>query len=258
MSDDALAQAEDRAEALLTELDIELPEHIDVALIAAHLGVFVRAAPLRDEEANLVRSPGLGLVTLADRVRGSHKQSFVLAHEVGHFVLHRDLDDARRCAPLRTFGKAGAQSREVEAREAEASAFASALVLPRAMIARACATEQPDLALLSALADRHRVSLSVAALRFVALTPAACAVVWSERACVVWRRRSTAFSFDVRVGHSIGGAAYARLCAAGESAPRGLLPVDPRAWGGPSSAEAELFEESRGGRSGTLTWLWHP
>lgn len=235
---------------LLFELGIDAPEHIDVHLVAARHGVFARFRPLDDEEGHLVRSGTNGIVHIAERTRGGHKERFTFAHELGHWLLHPEMDAFVRCTGI------GASDRRAQRREREANLFASSLLLPRSLFAPLCGDDRPTLHELSALSDRFRASLSATALAYVRHATAPCAVVCSRGGRVVWAKRSARFVADVAEGHTLGGAAFARLVFAGERPPDAMLPVDAGAWG---LAGVELFEHARSidGRDAALSFLWH-
>jgi hypothetical protein len=129
--------------------------------------------------------------------------------------------------------------------------------MPRALFAPHCRAARPTLADVSALADVFRTSLTTAALRFAALASCACAAVLSRDGIVEWCEASDAFAVRIHPRARPGGASYARLVFAGESAPPYLAHVDPRAWDA-DAPDVDLHEHARALPGGAvLSWLWH-
>jgi hypothetical protein len=250
-----IQRAVERARSLvLDELRIETPEQVDVGLIAAHLGVFTQLGDLADEEAHLLRGRDHGLVTLARRICGTPKWLRVLAHEIGHWVLHPDLDDFKRCT-----GIGSKEERDHgQPYEREASAFSEELCFTRPIMEPLCRAERPTLHDVSIVSDRFRASLSATGIRYTHLSPAACAVACVDaRGRIAWRAHSASFVRKLEKGSLVGGAGYARLAIAGERPPDAMLHVDARAWGLPG--DVDLFEHTRAiGKGTALSLLWHP
>lgn len=85
------------AKNLLSSLNIRHPDEIEIDLIAAHCGASVTYRHLSHEEGHLLRAPDTGLIVVDERARRSEKWRFVIAHELGHFICHRNLDQLQMC-----------------------------------------------------------------------------------------------------------------------------------------------------------------
>lgn len=78
----------EKAEALIAEFSIRDPRDIDVEAIALDAGVKVVFHPLEGCEATLVGFENRAIATVKpSRIRG--RERFSIAHEVGHWKLHR-------------------------------------------------------------------------------------------------------------------------------------------------------------------------
>ncbi len=189
--------AVEAATALIDELAIEAPEDIDVSLIAAHCGLFTFPGRLMNEEGHLLRAGSHGLAMIAEDALHTRKWRFVLAHELGHFLLHQGHDDFARCTAV----KGRPARRRVES---EASDFASELLFPRRMLEPMCrGAEALTLAEVQAIADVFGASLPATALRVLTVTEAACAAVHATRGIVDWWAASSAFRGKVRRGSTV-------------------------------------------------------
>ena len=186
------------AEKLQHDLGINAPEHIDVALAAAHFGLFARYAPIDDEEGRLVRHGRRHAVAyVAERTRGGYKELFTLAHELFHWLHHPDMDDFVRCTGI---GKASQAS---PPREREADIFAAAYLLPRRIFGPLCQDPRPTLHDLRRLSDRFRASLSATGLRYPRFATSACAVVCTRGGRVAWSKRSATFVAPIAKGDHV-------------------------------------------------------
>jgi Zn-dependent peptidase ImmA (M78 family) len=110
--------------------DVTSTAPVDVAAAAQRLGVKVFAAKLADKVSGvLVRDPKYGtpsgFVIFVDEDEPAVRQRFTAAHELGHFVLHKD-SVGHKNEDNYLLRSEGMSSRQ----EAEANRFAAALLMP--------------------------------------------------------------------------------------------------------------------------------
>jgi IrrE N-terminal-like domain len=94
------------------------------------------------------------------------RQRFTIAHELGHFVLHRGQQTGFQCDKDAVHLGLG----ESATIEREADEFASHLLMPSDVVCKAIADTSIDLRLLSELADAFDVSFEALCIRFIKLT----------------------------------------------------------------------------------------
>jgi hypothetical protein len=114
--------------------------------------------------------------------------NFTLAHEFGHFLLHRlAYPDGFRCGE-QDFVRWDSEYRQIEQ---QANTFAANLLMPlddfRRQIA---ATAKIDLDMIYHCADRYRVSLIAATLRWLSYTEKRAVLVVSRDGFILWARSS--------------------------------------------------------------------
>src|ERR1700722_9067889 len=85
------------AKKLVSSLKIQYPDEIEIDLIAAYCGASVTYRHLSHEEGHLLRAADTGLIVVDERAQTSEKWRFVIAHELGHLICHRDLDQLQLC-----------------------------------------------------------------------------------------------------------------------------------------------------------------
>lgn len=153
----------------------------------------VEGASLEGCDGALVRirgsQPGWGVV-YNDTIPSSGRINFTLAHEFGHYLVHRQaFPDGLRCSQ----DDIAAGAPGIRDIEREADQFASDLLMPfddfRMQIA---AKEAPDLDALSACAHRYGVSLMAATLRWLNYTERRALLAVSRDGFLLWARSSDA------------------------------------------------------------------
>lgn len=253
MADDPLGRA--LARGIIDDLRIQRPDEIDIELIAGHLGLLVQRRELQHEDGRLVRKDNHGIITVAESAYRSRRWRFVVAHEIGHFVRHKRVNQLDLCtdADLANFYA-------TSGREPEANQFAAELLMPDALFRKRCDKKRPSLKDVRALADEFETSLTATAIRFVQLAPEPCALVLSKDslvARVVWNED---FKIGIRKGTRLTNRTYAGDLHAGEPVHDFLQSVDSEAWSdSPWASRYDLHEHSAPIGHGTvLSFLWHP
>lgn len=124
-------RAEREARRMLGSGPYNLP--IDVHAIAQANNIRVRSVALEDSVSGLlVVKDGYGIIGVNER-HHPNRQRFSLAHELGHYLLHRDTSNVfLDAAPI--FFRDERSSDGSEREEIEANAFAAALLMPEAAL----------------------------------------------------------------------------------------------------------------------------
>lgn len=167
--------AEQCALDLLERLGIQrLPVPIEV--IAQRLGLEVERAILGDDVSGLlVVQDGRGVIGVSVQ-HPPTRQRFTIAHEIGHFLLHKDIMpvfiDKQFLQPYFTAFRDSTSSTGENKREREANSFAAALLMPPRLVLDAIATLQTDITdddAVEDLAKRFQVSRQAMAFRLANL-----------------------------------------------------------------------------------------
>ena len=140
---------------------------VNVGAIAHGFGldIFSRSLP-KGVSGMLVKDDDIenesGFVCFVDADEPSYRQRFTAAHEIGHFILHRESigDGITDNYLLRAEGMSNRQ-------EAEANAFAADLLMPRKLIAEAM---ESGITKVEDLADLFEVSKVAISIRLGLLT----------------------------------------------------------------------------------------
>jgi Zn-dependent peptidase ImmA (M78 family) len=128
---------------------------VDVGAVARDLGLLIFSTPLAEKVSGaIVKEPSYGsqsgFVIFVDAGEASVRQRFTAAHEIGHFLLHKNLigDRHEDNYLLRSTGISNRQ-------EAQANAFAADLLMPRHLVQQAM---ESGYGTVDALADLFQVS----------------------------------------------------------------------------------------------------
>lgn len=122
----------------------------------------------------------------SSRIQSPGRIRFTLAHEFGHYILHRDRQNDFRCTTR--------DMHEWDGRniEAEADVFASFLLMPLDDFRNQVASHKPSIDMLRHCSDRYGVSLMAAALKWTEIAQKRVVVVAARDGFVLWARSNKA------------------------------------------------------------------
>lgn len=149
----------------------------------------VRGEPLPGFEGGLFRSrkgEAQWSIVYNDLLPVRGRINFVLAHELGHYLRHRRELDEFRCSQRDMVE----WDRQDAARETDANAFASYLLMPIDDFRRQIAAQTVNLDILAHCADRYGVSLTAAILKWLEFTEERAVLVVSRDGFILWSRSS--------------------------------------------------------------------
>ena len=165
---------------------------VDVASLAKAVGgelklgdeiTGVEAANLAAFEGGLFRvDEGKWAMLYNEQLSSPGRIRFTQAHELGHFLVHRLLQDEFQCSQ----SEVGGYEAERKKVEAEADEFASTLLMPVKQFRASVAGQAIDLDVLSAASIKFGVSLTSAALRWIRSTEDSAVLVLSTDGFMNW------------------------------------------------------------------------
>ncbi len=196
------------------------PEDLVLEDLAMAMNIFVVDAKLDSAAARLVRKGDFGLIRVSDKLHFSGQRRFAIAHEIGHFQLHKKVSQLLACtdADMRASYRASPY-------EIEASIFAGALLMPIEVFRERVDRRPPRTDVVKGLAQQFDTSLTATALRFVETSKDYCVFVVSENNKIRWWRASE--SFDDRSLWLENKTTLPRYSAAAAYFADGKSPVEP-------------------------------
>ncbi len=149
---------ERRAEQLLADVGLNTAP-VPMAQVAAHLGIKIKLADLGEDCSGVLVRNGDRAVIGVNREHHPNRQRFSIAHEIGHFVLHKGdtYIDKGYHVHFRDLESGSGTKHE----EMAANAFAAALLMPAEWVREAFYQQPFDLTeddVLEMLAEKFKVS----------------------------------------------------------------------------------------------------
>jgi Zn-dependent peptidase ImmA (M78 family) len=196
----SLERARWRARELLLELGMNEPAKIDPFVVLARRQIPIIYGKLDGATAQLSRHRDRAIIRISDQIVQLGRVRFSIAHEIGHYLLGHGI-----------LGEGIAEATELHTRhqEREADVFASEFLMPEELVRPFCDRTPIDLTSVGAVAETFRTSIVSAAVRYVELSPAPCAVVYSEAGFVEWAKRSRSFPARIPAQLEVGPRALA-------------------------------------------------
>jgi Zn-dependent peptidase ImmA (M78 family) len=173
---------------VLDQLGWSQPGDLTLYELASALGANVRFTTLKGSEGRILISGESAIITVSDNITNIGKQNFVLAHEIGHFVMHRDVQPlySDTNQTLSEWLKNGPQ-------EWEANAFAAELLMPSALFFQKVHKRKLSLALIQEIAEYFQVSITAAFLKYKDIGDYPLMVIFIEDGIVKWKQSSKDF-----------------------------------------------------------------
>lgn len=191
-----LENARQKAIQLSLDLRCEDPTLCSIDDLAMMQGLFVKDGDLKGAVARLVQGDKAGVITVSRDVTLDSRRRFSIAHEMGHFHLHRNEKPAFICTEDMFF-----EWYSKNQREPEANAFAAELLMPRQLFRLECNNQLPSFELIKSLANRFKTSITSTCIRYIEFGPYPCALFVSTYGVIKWIRRSEDFGYwTVRTG----------------------------------------------------------
>ncbi len=135
-------QIEKLADSLLA--DVKEPP-IPVQAIASALGLFVDHVALSDEVSGVLVVNEEGGVIGVNKDHALVRKRFTIAHEIGHYVLHRGDEQLFIDKGYKVLFRDETSGQGTDIRERDANAFAAALLMPRRLLGDLARTYHLDL-----------------------------------------------------------------------------------------------------------------
>lgn len=180
------------AQAIARKCYIRLPEHIDLEAIAALYDIYVLEDVLEGAEARLHTQGNRGIVTIRKNIPEVGRKRFALAHDIGHFILHRSRTRPRMCTESEFLNWY-----HTSVEEPEANVFAAELLMPEKLFKEACTGMTPGFRNVEKLSQVFTTSISSSAFRYVEIGNYPCALICCRAGKLAWFNLSTDYCHRV-------------------------------------------------------------
>ncbi len=135
---------------------------VDLENICDILGIKVNCQKELDNDGYLICQQGKKIILVNSRIRNRHRQKYIIAHELGHFMLHREI-----LYSCKNIFECNYQSVNSKTQEKEANVFATELLIPHSEICAHIPKERIELQNIFSIASIFDVSVTHAAMQAV-------------------------------------------------------------------------------------------
>ncbi len=179
------------AKKLIIDLNLDDISTVDIKdLIIYHNGM-VKETDLKHCDGRLVMKQGRSIVSVDSKIEFPQRKRYVLAHELGHILLHADKEASFTDDDGTLEGyKNGPQ-------EIEANDFAAELLMPAHLFQEGCYKKMFSPDLIRELADRFNTSLTSIVYRFVDLGNYPIAAFYSKNGKSCYWKKSNDMKYKI-------------------------------------------------------------
>ncbi len=192
---------------LLERCGLDDPTEIPLHIIVQGLGAYYEEKPLKKCEGRIVSNGSSTIITINSNITIEGKKRYALAHEIGHFAMHRDSIPIISDSELNFVDWLKRGPHEQEANE-----FASEFLMPRSIFQLECKKKKMSPELIKALASRFQTSLTSTILRYVQFGNHEVCVVYCSNNKMKWWKKSNDFypflNFEYNTAPPAGSVAY--------------------------------------------------
>ena len=166
------------------------PGDVSIEEIAMSQGILIKYSSMKGSEGRIMMKGENALVSINDSITQQGKINWIIAHEIGHFSLHRHL------APLYLDSQSTLSEWLTNGiHETEANQFASEFLMPTHLFKSMITGKKLDISLISSLADYFKVSLTAAFLKYRICGDFPLMVIYIENGFVQWKQETKDFPF---------------------------------------------------------------
>ena len=179
------------AQKLMKECGIDDPTEIPLDLIVFGRGATLIERPLSNSEGRIVFGNKTALITVNSKIEYPGKKRFVIAHELGHYEMHRKMITVHNDtdATLEFFQNGN--------QETEANEFASELLMPEALFKKECEGKKFSPDLLRGLAERFQTSITSVTYRYFECGSHPICLFYSHNNKVVYWKRPENYPYFI-------------------------------------------------------------
>ena len=232
------ALAIQRARTVRREIGYVHPTELPIEVLAHMREALVRPTPTTGARANVIRVGKRAIVSVAEGL-SLEQRRWAIAHELGHLEAHPGVSYVGLCT-----GEDMLLDYLGSGREQEANAFAAELLMPEDLYARRCDVARVTWSPIKTLGEEFQVSVTAAALLFLAFTYDRVAVVSSKDGIVQWTRATRDFGRRLNRGEKLDKGSLAYDFFAKGQCSEAAETVDASAWVPNARDGSEIVEHS--------------
>ena len=179
------------AQKVIASCALDDPAQVTIDDLIVYYNGWVQEKPLHACDGRTVMKNGRAIVSVDSSIAYPRKRRFVLAHELGHMLLHpgKEASFQDDYSTLEAYKK-GPQ-------EVEANDFAASLLMPEDLFKKACFKNKFSPTLIATLAEKFNTTLTATAYRFVTHGSHPICVFYSKEGVLQYWKKSDDFRFFI-------------------------------------------------------------
>jgi len=214
-----------RAREIISDLYIEEPKHILIEEIATMRGTLVKEAPMKGADGRLSSVGSRGIISVRDNIDIIGKKRFVIAHELGHFELHRGQGFNINCTDEEFLSWYKGNPIEIEA-----NYFAAELLMPENMFKKRIDGADITKELIESLAEDFKTSITATSIRYVTLRPDYALVISKDSKITRFIADHDHFPYYINISGKVHSDSIASDYYNGIEIRDKLMPIETHAW----------------------------
>ena len=177
---------------MLEECGLDNIFEIPLEMLVAGRGAILRYSKLQNSDGRIVFGKrGKAIITINSQIEYEGKRRFTIAHELGHFEMHKDiLPHNDSDITLNNF-KNGSQ-------ESEANQFATELLMPEKIFSQECNSQKFGPSLLRELAEKFNTSITSVVFRYIELGNYPIFIFYSQENKLKYWKRNDGYYLKVK------------------------------------------------------------
>ncbi|NLU92650.1 ImmA/IrrE family metallo-endopeptidase [Chitinophaga sp. Ak27] len=247
------------AQLLLEELGWSAPGDLTVEEMAYACGLMIQRKEMEGSDGHILMNGSMGIINVNVAISYQPKINYVIAHEIGHARLHRQLSFfADNKKTLNEWYAKGPQ-------EKEANEFAAELLMPEALFKKKVSKEKLSVKLIESVATYFGTSKTATFLRYREHGEYPVMVIFVENGVIKWKQPSDDFpykwlSLDTRLpSYTVAGDHYYRQVL--EPVPEKVDAIEwfPEDYTAQREPHRKLWEQCFPvGENSLVTCIWTP
>lgn len=187
------------AQNLLSEIGWSSPSDFTLPEIANYLNINIKELPISGSQGRILINKNSAVITINSELNNSGKKNFVIAHEIGHFLMHKNIlsvfsDTENSLSEWHTKGP----------HENEANSFATELLMPHKTFKEFINNKKLSLKLIKEVSEYFRTSLLTSFIKYVDIGDFPAMIIYMENNKVIWKKHSKDFPLTyISIGSNV-------------------------------------------------------
>ena len=166
------------------------PSDFSMDEIASALGIFVKNVPIDGSDGRILIKGDTAIISIKKEINHLGRRNFILAHEIGHFLLHKDASRLFSDTHLTL-----SEWYQKGVHEKEANVFASEFLMPEHLYRNKVKEKRLNIGLIEQVSGYFGTSLLASFLRYVSIGEFPAMIIFIEGGIIKWKFSSRDFPF---------------------------------------------------------------